>query len=514
MTNSARPLRVVLASSEAVPFSKTGGLADVVGALAKSLDQRGHDVTLIVPDYYLMRQTAKNLPEISETGLRFSISMSGRVVTGTVNWTILPDSHVRVLLIRQPEYFDRRALYQELGHGYVDNCERYSFFSRAVLEVCRQMVLRPDVIHCNDWQTGLIPALLHSQYSQRPGFEHTASVMTLHNMAYQGRFWHFDMPLTGMDWKYFNLHQMEAWGDLNLLKTGIAFADQITTVSPTYAKEICTPDGGYGLEGLLRYRQRDLVGILNGIDDEVWNPETDLCLPAKYSSATVEQGKPQCKSQLQKRTNLPQQADVPLIGMVSRMADQKGFDLVMGATDRLLRQNLQMVFLGTGDPDYEAQLKELAVTYPSKVAVEIGFDESLAHQIEAGSDAFLMPSRFEPCGLNQMYSLKYGTVPIVRNVGGLADSVINFESDATSADVISKSLETATGFSFTEYSHEAFAYTVERALKTYGQKATWQKLIRNGMAADFSWSRSADAYVDVYRRAKQRINARASENRS
>lgn len=514
MTNSVRPLRVVLASSEAVPFSKTGGLADVVGALAKSLDQLGHDVTVVVPDYYAMRQKAKGLPPIVETGMRFSVSMNGRLVMGSVNWTMLPGTGVKVLLVRQPDYFDRSQLYQEHGYGYVDNCERFCFFSRAVLEICRQMVLRPDVIHCNDWQTALIPALLHSQYSQLPGFEKTTSVMTLHNMAYQGRFWHFDMPLTGMDWKYFNHHQMEGWGDLNLLKTGIAFADQITTVSPTYAKEICHPDGGYGLEGLLKYRDRDLVGILNGIDDEVWNPQTDAYLPAKYCSSTVDTGKPACKAHLQQRMNLPQNANVPLFGMVSRMADQKGLDLVMGSADRLLQQNIQMAFLGTGDPQYETQLRDLAKRYPQQVAVEIGFDESLAHQIEAGSDAFMMPSRFEPCGLNQMYSLHYGTVPIVRNVGGLADSVVDFDSNAASPELIAKSLETGTGFVFSDYSREAFAATVERAIQTYSQKPTWQRLVQNGMAGDWSWTRSAQLYVDVYRKAQVRSTTRTAERRA
>jgi len=514
MTNFVRPLRVVLASSEAVPFSKTGGLADVVGALAKSLDQLGHDVTVVVPDYYAMRQKAKGLPPITETGMRFSISLNGRLVMGSVNWTILPGTGVKVLLVRQPEYFDRSQLYQEHGHGYVDNCERFCFFSRAVLEVCRQMVLRPDVIHCNDWQTGLIPALLHSQYAKLPGFENTASVMTLHNMAYQGRFWHFDMPLTGMDWKYFNHHQMEAWGDLNLLKTGIAFADQITTVSPTYAKEICHPEGGYGMEGLLKYRSRDLVGILNGIDNDVWNPETDVYLPAKYSASTVASGKPACKAHLQQRMKLPQRPDVPLFGMVSRMADQKGFDLLMGSAERLLQQNIQMAFLGTGDPLYETQLRDLAKRYPDQVAVEIGFDESLAHQIEGGSDAFMMPSRFEPCGLNQMYSLQYGTVPIVRNVGGLADSVVNFESDAASPELIETSLETGTGFVFSDYSREAFAGTVERAIHTYSQKPTWERLVQNGMAGDWSWARSAQLYVDVYRKAQTRSSTRTAERRA
>jgi len=499
MAGPRESLRVVIATSEAVPFSKTGGLADVAGALAKALDQLGHDVTLFVPDYFLLRENNTSLPPIVDTGLRFSISMNGRPVSGTVNWTTLPNTGVRVLLIRQPEYFDRRQLYVENGHEYKDNCERFAFFSRAVLETCRQMILRPDVIHCNDWQTGIINGLLQTQFNGSPGFERTASIMTLHNMAYQGRFWHFDLPLTGMDWKHFNHNQMEAWGDLNLLKTGIAFADQITTVSPTYAKEICTPDGGYGLEGLLSHRRDDLVGILNGIDEEVWNPETDQHIPQGYSIDTVGVGKPHCKAHLQNRMHLEPRADVPLLGMISRMVDQKGFDLITGAADRILSQDLQMVFLGTGDALYEGQLRDLAGRYPGKVAVEVGFDDSLAHQIEAGADIFLMPSRFEPCGLNQMYSLRYGTVPIVRNIGGLANSVENYEPD-----VNPDSIQTATGFVFTDYSKDLLAETIERAVSLYRQPEIWRQLVRNGMSRDWSWKRSALEYVAVYRKAMQR----------
>ncbi len=506
MKTASDRLRIVLAASESVPFSKTGGLADVVGALAKTLDQHGHEVVMILPDYHFLRQASvAHLPPIAESGLRFSISMNGRVMMGYVNWTILPGTNVRVLLVRQPEYFDRKHLYQEHGHGYVDNCERFCFFSRAVLEICRQMVLRPDVIHCNDWQTGLIPGLLGTQYAQRSGFEKTASVMTLHNMAYQGRFWHLDMPLTNMDWRYFNYHYMESWGDLNLLKTGIAFADQITTVSPTYAREICLPEGGFGLEALLKHRHEDLVGILNGIDDSVWNPETDHLIPARYSIKSLEHGKGICRSTLQRRLGLPERQDVPLFGMVSRMTDQKGLDLIMASADRLLLQDIQVVFLGTGDPTTENALRLLAQKYPQKVAVEIGFDDGLAHQIEAGADSFWMPSRFEPCGLNQMYSLRYGTVPIVRRVGGLADSVNNLDHP--------DSIDHATGFVFSDYTPDAFAETVERAITCWHNPQLWKQLVANGMARDWSWGRSAAEYENVYRKALQRMSGRFAEGR-
>ena len=500
-------LRVVLAASEAVPFSKTGGLADVSTALAKALDAMGHDVTLIIPDYRVLRLARQeHLPVVTDTGLRFGLSINGKYVTAGVNWTVLPGSGVKALMISQAEYFYRPQLYMEEGKGYLDNCERFSFFSRAVLTICQQMVLRPDIIHCNDWQTGLIPALLHTIYAGRPGFENAASVMTLHNMAYQGRFWHLDMPLTGMEWKYFNLNHMEMWGDVNLLKTGISFADQITTVSPTYAREICTREGGEGLDGLLSYRGHDLTGILNGIDADVWNPASDPLIPAHYSVNDITTGKSICKSRLQQRVGLPGRDDVPVFGMVSRMSDQKGFDLLASCAARLLAHDIQMVFLGTGEPRYESYLKHLAAHHPSKVAIYVGFDESLAHQIEAGSDAFLMPSRFEPCGLNQMYSLRYGTLPIVRRVGGLADSVVD-TNKTTMAN------RTATGFVFDSYDATSLAETVERAIDLFHQAEDWRQVMVNGMSLDWSWENSAKNYIDVYQRALERRHQRGIDGR-
>ncbi|MEZ6061466.1 MAG: glycogen synthase GlgA [Planctomycetaceae bacterium] len=500
-------LRIVLTASEAVPFSKTGGLADVTTALAKALDASGHDVTIIVPDYRVLRKDRQHrLPSIADSGLRLAIAMNGRQMTAGVNWTTLPGNGVTVLLVRQAHYFDRSQLYMEHGKGYVDNCERYCFFSRAVMEICRQMVLRPDIVHCNDWQTGLVPALLHSQYAHLPGFENAASVMTLHNMAYQGRFWHLDMPLTGMDWRYFNMHHMEFWGDLNLLKTGINFADQITTVSPTYAEEICTPEFGEHLDSVLKVRRDDLVGILNGIDTDEWNPATDHQLPATYTFDSADDGKSVCKRHLQERMGLPARSDVPLFGMVSRMSDQKGFDLIAGAAGRILHQDVQIAFLGTGDPRYEGHLQYLAAHNPDKVAVFVGFDEGLAHQVEAGADAFLMPSRFEPCGLNQMYSLRYGTVPVVRAVGGLADSVVDLTPQTLEAG-------TATGFAFSDYTEGAFATTFERAVRTYHDRAVWKELMKSGMAADWSWDRSANRYLDTYRKALERRHDRVHDRR-
>ena len=505
--SSSRRLRVVLAASEAVPWFKTGGLADVTTALARALDADGHDVTLILPDYAAVRTgRGGQFSDVTDTGVRCQVNMNGDSVTGAVRWTPLADSGVKVLMVAQDRYFDRSELYMDGGTAYPDNCERFCFFSRAVMEVCSQMVLRPDILHCNDWQTSLIAALLHAQYAGRPGFEDAASVVTIHNMAFQGQFWHYDLALTGMGWQYFSMHHMEHQGQLNLLKTGIAMADQVTTVSPTYAEEICTAAGGCGLERLLMHRKLDLTGILNGIDQEVWNPETDCHLSFHYSADAPQPGKAACKQELQERMGLPTRKDVPLLGMVSRLSSQKGLDLILEAADRIIFQGLQLVILGTGDPAVEEDLRSLVAQYPSSVGVLTGFDESLAHQIEAGADIFLMPSRFEPCGLNQMYSLRYGTVPVVRRVGGLADSVTDTNHD-TVAD------KSATGFVFDDYCGTQLAETIERALAAYRQPAVWEQIVRTGMSIDWSWKRSAERYIQVYHTALQRRHGRAKDGR-
>jgi len=499
-------LRIVLASSEAVPFSKTGGLADVAGALTGALAHAGHEVTLIIPDYAPLRQGQAGVPAVHDTGLVFTVDMNGRPMTGSVHWARYPQTDARVLLVKQPVYFDRGQPYGDVSGAYGDNCERFCFFSRAVPEICRRMVLRPDILHCNDWQTGLIPALLNTHYAKLGGFEQTASVMTIHNMAYQGAFGKSDMALTGMHWGFYNPSHMEAWGHLNLLKTGLAFADQLTTVSPTYAGEICTQEGGCGLDGLLRWRQSALTGILNGIDTGVWNPATDPLLQAGFSVDNWQDGKARCKAHLQQRLGLADHPGAPLFGMVSRLVDQKGLDLIAAIADSLLARQVQMVFLGTGDRYYENLLQDAAKRYPGQVSVTIGFDESLAHQIEAGADLFLMPSRFEPCGLNQMYSQRYGTVPVVRQVGGLADSVIHYDGTAAS-------LETATGFVFANYTAAGLTAAIDHALSAWQDSNVWSRLVQNGMRCDWSWDKSAEKYVEVYRRALGRVIQRRAENR-
>lgn len=490
-------MRILIASSEAVPFAKTGGLADVASALAKELKQAGHEVTLILPFYprQMFRRGSQPVT-VQDTGVSIDVPIRSEVLTGRLRQTELPGSNVPVIFVDCAEYFDREGLYVSDGRDYIDNCERFVFFSRSVIQAAKYLNLRPEVIHVNDWQTGLIPALLQIEERGRSPLGRAASVFTIHNMAFHGSFWHFDMPLTGLDWKYFNFQQMEFHGKLNLLKTGIVFAEQITTVSPSYALEIQTPEFGCGLEGVLATRRQDLTGILNGIDAEIWNPETAPALPAHYSVENWRQhdGKPACKRGLQHEMSLPARSDVPLFGMISRMTEQKGFDLLRDKMHEFLKRDAQFCFLGTGEPQIQSWLVDLASKFPERVAVRVGFDEGLAHRIEAGCDAYLMPSRFEPCGLNQMYSLRYGTVPIVHAVGGLADTVI----DASEHNLHQG---TANGFSFHNYHSEAFAHAMRRAFDMYYSPDQWARLVETGMRQDWSWKPRAAAYLATYEKA-------------
>ncbi|MEM7813095.1 MAG: glycogen synthase GlgA [Planctomycetota bacterium] len=487
-------MRVVLASSEAVPFAKSGGLADVSTALAKAVAGRGHAVHLVMPYYASLM--ASHPTEVID-GLTLRIPVGTETYEGRVRWTSLPadrgGADVTVLFVEQPVLFSREGLYGDADGDFGDNCARFAFFSRAVLETCKALLLRPDVVHANDWQTGLIPVLLAAEYGLDPTFVGTGSVFTIHNLAYQGGFSHEHMLQTGLGWEYFNWRQMEHFGGLNLLKTGIVFADRVNTVSPSYAWEITTAEGGCGLDGTLAERGADLSGILNGIDLGVWNPATDPHIATNYDASDWAAGKAACKAALRQELGLPtpDAAEVPLFGMISRMADQKGFDILAEAADEIFAEDLQCVFLGTGDPRYESLVRELSAKYPDKVAAFVGFDEGLAHRIEAGCDAFLMPSRYEPCGLNQMYSMAYGTVPVVRAVGGLKDTVVDLDEDAAAA----------TGLSFVGYDAESLTQAVQRTVDAFGNKPVWSKLVANGMARDFSWDRSAAEYLKLYEAA-------------
>jgi len=484
-------VRILLATSEAVPFAKTGGLADVCGALPSALAQLGHQPAVILPAY----RQAKYAPmPLESLGIDFIVPIGSKTVAGHLLRSQLPGSDVPVYLVQQDQYYDRDELYGVDGNDYQDNCERFVFFSRAVLEAIRLLDLEVDVIHANDWQTGLVPAYLKIEYRNRRHYQNIASLFTIHNMGYQGTFWHWDMLLTGLDWKYFNWHQMEYYGKLNLLKTGLVFADSISTVSPRYAEEIQTPVFGYGLEGVLQYRRNVLTGILNGIDEKEWNPATDTLLPATYTPESVEQGKPVCKAALQREFGLPERPDVPVIGLIGRLTEQKGVDMITDVIPEWLeRSDLQWVILGKGDPKYHRALDRFVRRAPEKFAVRLEYSNEMAHLIEAGADMFLMPSRYEPCGLNQMYSLKYGTVPIVRETGGLADTITN-TTEQTLAD------GTANGFSFREDIAQALSETIQRAVDAYHHPQVWRQLIATGMRQDWSWTHSAAEYVKLYER--------------
>jgi len=484
---------VLIASSEAVPFSKTGGLADVCGALPVELARRGNNVCLFTPAYPQVFQSGT---PIETTDIRLDIPVGNRIVTGSLLVSRLPGSQVPVYLVQQDHYFDRPQLYQENGVDYKDNCERYVFFCRAVMESIRLLDLPVDVLHCNDWQTGLIPALHRIEYGQAPRYEQIATVFTLHNLAYQGQFWHWDMLLTGLDWKYFNWHQMEFYGRLNLLKTGIVFADVLNTVSPQYAFEIQHEPHGCGLESILRHRRHVLSGIINGVDYRTWNPQSDEFLARNYGTADWRVGKSACKSSLQAEFGLPEEAHTPLVGFVGRLTEQKGISLITEIMEQWAQsENVQWVVLGTGDPPYEQQVARLSGLFPRRIASRIGFSNALAHQIEGGCDLFLMPSRYEPCGLNQLYSLKYGTVPVVHATGGLVDTIVNATPEAVRSGE-------ATGFRFDRYTAEALDQTLRQACNCYRQQPeAWSRIVETGMHQDWSWSRSAGEYEELYQQA-------------
>ncbi len=478
-------MNILVATSEAVPFAKTGGLADVCGVLPLELARLGHRPMVIMPAYREVRFCGQ---PIESLGIEFIVPIGSKTVTGHLAKSQLPHCDVPVYLVQQDQYFDREELYGADSKDYIDNCERFVFFCRAVMEAIRLLDLQVDVIHANDWQTGLLPAYLQIEYRGVPRYERIATLLTIHNLAYQGRFWHWDMLLTGIDWKYFNWHQMEFHGMLNLMKTGLVFADAINTVSPRYAKEIQTSPLGCGLEGVLLQRRDVLSGILNGMDLKEWNPATDPHLAANYDAQSVAEGKPACKAALQEELGLPVEPRVPLIGLIGRLDDQKGFDLVAETIQRWVQTtDVQWAILGTGHPKYHKLFETLADRFPQKVAARLEFSNPLAHQIEAGADIFLMPSRFEPCGLNQLYSLKYGTVPVVRATGGLADTITE-----------------ANGFSFQEYSPLALSETLRKACDAYRRPEIWDPLMATGMGEDWSWARSAQQYAELYESTRAR----------
>lgn len=492
-------LNILFAASEVVPFAKTGGLADVLEALPRELERLGHHPVVFLPAY---RQVSDCGLPIEPTDIPIVVRVGSKTVHGRLLRSHLPDSQVPVYLVEQDAYFDREHLYRAKGGDYKDNCERFVFFSRAVMQSLGALGIPIDVVHCNDWQTGLIPAYLRIEHARVPGYERVASLFTIHNLAYQGHFWHWDMLLTGLDWKYFNWHQMEFHGHLNLLKTGIVFADAINTVSPQYAVEIQSEPLGCGLASVLRHRSDVLSGILNGVNYAAWDPARDPWIESRYDSTTWVVGKAACKAALQREMGLPVRPEIPLIGLVGRLADQKGWDLVGDVMRRWVGyREVQWVILGTGEEEYHRLLDELSSEHPARVAVNLGFSEPLARRIEAGCDIFLMPSRYEPCGLNQLYSLKYGAVPVVRHTGGLADTI----NDATPDNLAAG---TANGFSFTQYDAAHLEQALSHACQMYTvEPEQWKRLVETGMNQDWSWTRSAQRYVELYREIAARKQA-------
>ena len=475
-------MRVAMLAPEAHPYAKTGGLGDVLGALPGALAAAGVEVTLCLPAY---RSVLRRLPS-AEATLRLLVPVASRMEPAEI--VPVPGPTVPTVLVRADRYFDRDALYGPPGGDYPDNAERFAFFCRAALEWLRRLDPPPDVLHVHDWQAALAPAFLRGTAPLYPELAAVRTLLTVHNLAYQGRFGSDAWPLLNLDPRYFAPDWLEFYGQVNFLKAGLVFSEGITTVSPRYAAEIQTPDFGEGLDGVLRARAGRLVGILNGVDYDVWNPATDAYLAARYDAADL-RGKARCKAALQAELGLAVRADLPLLAIVSRLAEQKGFEVLGHALPRLLATvEVQLAILGSGDERYETQLRALAGAFPRRVALRIEFNEPLAHRIEAGGDVFLMPSRFEPCGLNQLYSLRYGTVPVVHATGGLDDTVIEFDPVAG----------TGTGFKFTPYTVEAFLAAVGRALRLHADPAAWQRLMRNGMAQDFSWHRAALAYARLY----------------
>jgi len=485
-----------MVASEAQPFAKTGGLADVVGALPRALARVGHAGDVVIPRY---RGIAAGEPAGTVT-----VALGGQVAEASI-WTVV-ESGVRTVFIDHPPYFDRDYLYGIADRDYADNAERFAFFAQAALEWAAASTRRHDIVHAHDWQAGLVPVLLQradpARWPSQP-----ATVFTIHNLAYQGVFDASWLPRLGFGWDLMRVEALEYWGRISYLKAGIVFSSLITTVSPRYAQEIQTPELGFGFDGILRSRANDLIGILNGIDYDQWDPARDPNLPEPFDASKLE-GKAAAKrrvletfgfrwSQVRGRT--------PLVAMISRMVDQKGFDLLAALTDTLPELGATFVLLGTGVRRYEDLWRDLAARYPERIGVRIGFDEGLAHLIEGGADIFLMPSRFEPCGLNQMYSLRYGTVPVVRATGGLYDTVEDVSIGGRGPGAPSR--RTGTGFTFDEYSPTALLGALRRAIEAFANRPAWRRIQQAGMRRDLSWEASARAYVEVYERA---MSARAA----
>lgn len=459
-------MKIVICASEVVPFAKTGGLADVAGALPLALEKQGQDVIIVIPRYKAIQETKFNVSRLKPD---ISYSTIGK--------------GIKVYFIENEKYFNRDNLYTDKNGDYPDNLDRFAYYCRRTLELLKEINFKADIIHVHDWQAALIPVYLKTTYADDPFYKNTKTVLTVHNIGYQGLFPREEFPKLEFDWSLFDMEKLEFFGKVNLLKAGIVFSDVINTVSPTYSKEIQTKEFGFGLEGILAKRKKSLFGILNGLDYSIWNPETDKFIAANFSAADLN-GKSKDKEDLQRICNLPAKSNIPLFGIVSRLAEQKGFDILAEAMDTICNLNLELVILGTGDLKYHVLLTDIVKRYPKVVSLHLKFDDCLAHKIYAGSDIFLMPSKYEPCGLGQLISFNYGTIPLVFKTGGLADTV-----------------DKDNGFVFQQYKKEELIKAIKDALQAFKDRGHWGELMQNAMKCNFSWDESARGYIRLYEKA-------------
>jgi starch synthase len=472
------------------PYAKTGGLGDVAGALPVELSRLGHEVKVFMPKYNIFGEAEFGLHYNWEIG-EIPIRIDGQIRSVHIHTAVIPGSNVEIYFVDCPHYFHRFRVYT----NDADEDERFILFSKGIIEILQRLQWAPDILHCNDWQTGLLPLLLKENYSWDRMFDKTATVFSIHNISYQGVFPLNAFHKAEINPEHFLINLPAGSGsDANFMKAAILFSDVINTVSETYEKELMTPEYGCGMESFLIRRADDLYGILNGIDYDIWNPETDKLIPYNYSLNDLS-GKIKNKKFLLERLNLAFDEKIPLIGLISRLVDQKGFDLISYGINQLMELNAQWVILGSGEEKYESLFYDTAKRFPDKVSTYLGYNNELSHLIEAGADLFLMPSRFEPCGLNQIYSLKYGTVPVVRKTGGLADTVQDWN------ELLAKGDETGNGFSFSGYSAIELLQTVRRGLAEFGAGVSWNKIQANGMSRDHSWRKSAEKYVALYEKA-------------
>lgn len=478
-------MRILIAASEAVPFAKTGGLADVAGALFKEYRRMAQEAYLMLPLYREIRQGF----DLADTGMEINIPVGDKWFRGRIF-----SYESSIFFLECDEFFDRPELYRTSVGDYPDNASRFIFFSRAILEACATMDIKPDIVHCNDWHTGLVPVYLKTLY--RDAFIGTATLLTIHNLGYQGLFDADDFNLTGLSLEWFSPGGLEFYGKVNFLKGGIVASDIITTVSNAYAKEILTAEYGCGLDGVLRKRSEHLYGVLNGLDTEEWNPMSDRYIAACYSPADIS-GKQVCKEDLLKECGLNSgDRGYPLLAFVGRLSEQKGIDIFLEAADDIIKMNAKLVILGKGDERFHSKILGLAKRHTGKVYARIGYDEDFAHRIYAGSDIFLMPSRYEPCGIGQLIAMKYGAVPVARKTGGLEDTITGYNPSNSGG----------TGFLFDGYSSDSLRNCLSLALSVYKRKGKWKDIVAGAMAKDFTWKNSAKRYIALYKKAMKKAD--------